>query len=161
MDQEQLTGRIIGCAMRVHRALGAGFLESVYRNALAHELRASELGVTCEQRLSVRYRDVVVGDFAADLVVDGCILVEVKAVRTLAPAHHAQLVNYLTATRTEIGLLINFGAERLEFRRKARTYRPGRVEGALRSGPGRQLGQGRRLGQDGQDEQDTGRDDAL
>lgn len=126
MEHEELTRRVIGGAMTVHRALGAGFLESVYRNALAHELRALGLEVACEAKVQVRYRALVVGDFSADMLVGGCVLIEIKAVRTLAPAHEVQLVNYLTATGVGIGLLLNFGAERLEFKRKTRCYRPGR-----------------------------------
>ena len=124
MEHELLTGRIIGCAMRVHRALGPGFLESVYRNALAWELGRQSLAVECERRLQVRYRDAVVGEFVADMVVQGVVLIEIKAVRALAPAHEAQIVNYLTATGVAIGLLLNFGSERLQFRRKSCTYMP-------------------------------------
>jgi GxxExxY protein len=124
MECEALTGRIIGCAMLVHRTLGHGFLECVYQNALTHELRGRGLLVECEKRVEVHYRDVLVGDFTADMLIDSLVLVENKAVRVLSPAHEAQLVNYLTATGIEIGLLLNFGADRLEFKRKARTYRP-------------------------------------
>ena len=123
MERDDVTGRIIGCAMRVQRTLGPGFLESVYRNGLAWELRISGLTVECERRIQVRYRETVVGAFAADMLVEQCVIVEAKAVRALTPAHEAQLVNYLAATGIEIGLLLNFGAERLEFRRKTRTYR--------------------------------------
>ncbi len=123
MEHEDLTRRIIGCAMRVHGTLGPGFLESVYQNALAHEMRKAGLCVDCEKRLQVTYDEIVVGDFFADMVVDGSILIENKAVQTLAPAHEVQLVNYLTATGIEIGLLLNFGTSRLEFKRKTRTFR--------------------------------------
>ncbi|HEX5830979.1 MAG TPA: GxxExxY protein, partial [Gemmatimonadaceae bacterium] len=124
VDHEELTGRIIGCAMTVQRALGPGHLESVYQNALAHELRKAALVVECRKGIQVRYDGQIVGDFVADMLVDGCVIVENKALRALARTHEAQLVNYLTATGIEIGLLLNFGAERLEFRRKTRTYRP-------------------------------------
>ena len=123
MEHEQLTARIIGCAMLVQRTLGAGFLESVYQNALAHELRAMGLLVEREKRIQVRYRNVAVGDFCADMVIDSRVLSETKAVRSLTPAHEVQLVNYLAATGIEVGLLLNFGSERLEVRRKTRTYR--------------------------------------
>jgi GxxExxY protein len=118
MEHETLTGAIIGGAMRVHRVLGPGFLESVYQNALAVELGGRGLRAECERRIRVRYREVIVGDFVADMLVNGVVLVENKAVRALAPAHDAQLVNYLTATGIEVGLLLNFGAPRLEFRRR-------------------------------------------
>lgn len=120
MLHESLSGQIIGCAMAVHGILGPGFLEQVYRNALAHELRRAGLGVELGKRILVRYRDVVVGEFVADLFVEGTILVELKAVRALAVAHHVQVVNYLSATGCDVGLLLNFGAGSLEYRRKVR-----------------------------------------
>lgn len=120
MLHEQLTRAIIGCAMIVHRRLGPGFLESVYQNALAWELESAGLRVECERRIVVRYRQAIVGEFVADMVVAGVVLVENKAVRALAPAHEAQLVNYLAATGAEVGLLINFGGTRLEFKRRTR-----------------------------------------
>jgi GxxExxY protein len=123
MQDEELTAKIIGCAMKVHSVLGPGFLESVYAKALAHELRNAGLKVECEKLITVRYDGVVVGEFSADKLVAEKIMVEEKAIQALAPAHEAQLVNYLTATGIEIGLLLNFGAQRLEFKRKTRTYR--------------------------------------
>jgi GxxExxY protein len=124
MEHEKLTEMIIGCAMKVHRSLGPGFLESVYQKALSHELRKMGLDVECEKPIQVIYDGVVVGDFTGDMLLEGIILVENKAVQALISAHEVQLVNYLTATGIEIGLLLNFGAEALEFRRKHRTYRP-------------------------------------
>jgi GxxExxY protein len=129
MEHAQLTETIIGCAMKVHRTLGPGFLESVYHKALAHELRKAGLRVECQKAIEVRYDGVVVGDFAADMLVEGILMVEIKAVQALAPAHEVQLVNYLTATGVEIGLLLNFGAEKLQFKRKHRTYQPKREAG--------------------------------
>ena len=123
MEHEELTKVIIGCAMAVHRELGPGFLESVYQNALAHELRKANLPLQCACRIQVRYAGVAVGNFVADMVVGGCVLVENKAVQVLAASHGAQLVNYLVATRIETGLLFNFGCESLQFKRKFRTYR--------------------------------------
>jgi len=137
MEHAELTEAIIGAAMNVHRALGPGFLESVYQNALAHELRKQGLQVSCEEPIKVSYDSIVVGDFFADMVVEDNVLIENKAVQSLNPAHEVQLVNYLTATGIEVGLLLNFGAERLQFKRKHRTYRP------------------RRVGQDEQDGQDN------
>lgn len=124
MQHAQLTERIIGCAMQVHRTLGPGFLESVYQNALAYELRKAGLQVECERSLKVTYDGVIVGAFAAEMVVEACVLIENKAVQTLASAHEVQVVNYLTATGIDIGLLLNFGANKLEFKRKHRTYQP-------------------------------------
>lgn len=123
MQHEELTRAIIGCAMIVHRRLGPGFLESVYQNALAWELRSAGICIECDRRLEVRYRDALVGEFVADMVANDVVLVENKAVRVLSRAHEAQLVNYLTATGTDVGLLINFGADRLAFKRKMRANR--------------------------------------
>jgi GxxExxY protein len=124
VEHEKLTETIIGCAMTVHRALGPGFLESVYHNALAHELRKEGMEVECKKPLKVSYDGVVVGEFEPDMIVERTVIVENKGVQSLAMAHEAQLVNYLTATGIEIGLLLNFGASRLEFKRKYRTFRP-------------------------------------
>ena len=96
----------------------------MYQHALAHELRKADLEVECERKIQVTYDGVVVGEFSADMLVQQAILIENKAVQALVPAHEVQLVNYLTATGIEIGLLLNFGAERLEFKRKTRAYRP-------------------------------------
>ena len=124
MEEAELTERIIGCAMRVHRVLGAGFLESVYQNALRHELGKAGLRVECEKRIDVRYDGIVVGVFAVDMLVEERVMIENKSVQAIIAAHEVQLVNYLTATGIEIGLLLNFGRESLEFRRKTRIYRP-------------------------------------
>jgi GxxExxY protein len=124
MEDQELTEKIIGCAMKVHSTLGPGFLESVYQKALAHELGKAGLKVECEKPITVQYDDVPVGDFSADMLVEDRVMLELKANQALAPANEVQLVNYLTATGIEIGLLLNFGAERLEFKRKSRTYRP-------------------------------------
>lgn len=123
MEHEELTRLVIGCAMKIHRALGPGFLESVYQNALIHELRKAGLGVEAEKKLQVVYDGVIVGDFFADIVVNGIVLVEIKSVRAITVNHEVQLVNYLTATNIEIGPLLNFGALKLEFKRKTRTLR--------------------------------------
>ena len=122
--QHELTGRIIGCAMQVHSKLGAGFVESVYRRALTHELRKAALNVDCERPIAVEYDRVNVGTYVADIVVEDLVILELKATLALLPLNEVQLVNYLTATGLDIGLLINFGGERLEFKRKHRLYRP-------------------------------------
>jgi GxxExxY protein len=124
MEDEGLTRIIIGCAMSVHRKLGPGFLESVYQNALAYELNKAGLKVQCEKRIQVRYDGAPVGDFVADMLVQDGILIENKAVQALSKVHEIQLVNYLVATQIETGLLFNFGAQRLQFKRKTRLYRP-------------------------------------
>lgn len=124
MEHEALTEQVIGCAMAVHRTLGPGFLEAVYQNALAHELRKAGLETAREKKIQVIYDGIVVGDFFADMLVQGVVMIEIKAIQKLAPTHEVQLVNYLTATGVDIGLLLNFGATSLEFKRKTRTYRP-------------------------------------
>ena len=120
MEGEGLTEEVIGCAMKVHRTLGAGFLESVYKRALAIELGRAGFSIELEKPLAVVYSGEVVGDFFADLVIDGFLIVELKAAAALSKADEQQLVNYLTATQSDYGLLINFGAASLEFRRKYR-----------------------------------------
>jgi GxxExxY protein len=115
-----LAGKVIGLAMKVHSTLGAGFLESVYHKALAHELTKAGIQFESEKPLKVIYDEILVGDFVADLLVENGLIVELKAVQTLATAHEVQTVNYLVATGMDVGLLINFGAERLEFKKKFR-----------------------------------------
>jgi GxxExxY protein len=127
MENNKLTEKVIGCAMTVHRTLGPGFLESIYQNALAHELQKAGLYVECEKPLQVTYDGVVVGNFIADMVINKGVIVENKAVQALVAAHEVQLVNYLTATGVDDGLLLNFGATKLDFKRKFRTYRPKKI----------------------------------
>jgi GxxExxY protein len=110
--------------MQVHSTLGPGFVESVYEKALAHELRKNGLRTECRKPITVTYDGVVVGEFFADMLVEDHVMVENKAVQVMHPAHETQLVNYLTATHIDIGLLFNFGSDRLHFKRKHRTYRP-------------------------------------
>jgi GxxExxY protein len=118
MQYHPLTATIIGCAMKVHSTLGPGFLESVYQNALVHELNKASLNVRVQHPLPVYYDAVRVGEFVADLLVNDVVVVELKALQTLVPAHEMQLVNYLSATGVDIGVLLNFGAPRLQFKRK-------------------------------------------
>ncbi len=108
--------------MAVHRALGPGFLEAVYERALIHELRKAELRVESQRSMEVVYDGIVIGTFAADLIVENCVIVENKAVAALLPAHEAQLVHYLTATGLDVGLLLNFGSASLQVKRKHRSY---------------------------------------
>ena len=123
MKAEEITGKIIGCAMKVHRTLGSGFLESVYQNALAYELKKTGLEVECEVPIKVLYEGVDVGEFYADLLVEKQVIVENMAVEQLCPAHEVQLVNYLTATEYDVGLLFNFGSPSLQYKKKFRLYR--------------------------------------
>ncbi len=123
-DIEALTGAIIGCAMEVHRILGPGFLESVYEKALVIELDLR--GLKCERQMPIQatYKGHPVGDFISDLLVEKRVLVELKASQTLHDRHGIQLVNYLTTTGIDNGLLFNFGADSLQFKRKRRIYTP-------------------------------------
>jgi GxxExxY protein len=115
-----LAGRVIGAAMEVHRFLGPGFVESVYENALPVELAASQLKFESQKALKVIYKNQCVGDFVADIIVDKALIIELKSVQSLLPVHEVQLVNYLTATGIEEGVLLNFGSESLQFKKKFR-----------------------------------------
>ena len=105
----EITEEIIGAAQRVHNTLGYGFLEKVYQNALVIELRTLGFNVAEEQPIAVHYHGEIVGNYVADIVVDGKVILEIKAVKELSEIHEVQLVNYLKATGIEVGLLINFG----------------------------------------------------
>jgi GxxExxY protein len=113
-----LTGEIIGAFYTVYNALGYGFLEKVYENALAFELRKSGLSVEQQKPITVYYAGQPVGEYFADIVVNEVIILELKAVRQLTDQHEAQLLNYLKATTMEVGLLFNFGPQP-ELKRKA------------------------------------------
>jgi len=109
VKHEQLTERIIKAFYTVYRALGYGFLEKVYENSLAIQLRKMKLAVVQQAEIKVYYAGVVVGEYYADLLVADAVIVEIKAVRALLKEHEAQLLNYLKATPYEVGLLLNFG----------------------------------------------------
>lgn len=115
-----VTEQIIGCAFKVSNALGSGFLEKVYENALTIELLRVGLVVEQQKVLDVFYDGVLVGAYNADLIVNGEILLELKAVRAIDEAHQAQLLNYLKATGLRIGLILNFGSPRLGIKRMIR-----------------------------------------
>ena len=112
-----LSGQVIGCAFTVLNALGVGFLEKVYENALAHELRKAGLTVAQQHCFSVIYDGVTVGEYIVDLMVEQALLVELKAARALDDTHHAQCLNYLKASGLRLGLLLNFGRPRLDIKR--------------------------------------------
>jgi GxxExxY protein len=107
--------------MEVSNNLGAGFLESVYQNALGLALASAGFFVEAQKPTTVLFRDIPVGKFYADLVVENKIILELKAARALVPEHRAQLINYLKASGIEVGLLLNFGNPRLEYHRLVRT----------------------------------------
>jgi len=116
---DKITEKIIGCAMKVSNTLGVGFLEKVYENALAFELRKAGLKVQQQKPISVIYSGQVVGHYIADLVVEGIVLVELKAARAIDDIHHAQMLNYLKATNLKIGLILNFGTSKMGIKRMA------------------------------------------
>ena len=116
-----LAGQVIGLAMKVHRTLGPGFLESVYQKALIYELGKAGFQVESDKLLQVLYDGVIVGDFRADLFVNSDLIVELKAVSCIVVEHEVQLVNYLAATKKDVGLLLNFGGRSLEYKKKFRT----------------------------------------
>ncbi|HEV8590762.1 MAG TPA: GxxExxY protein [Pyrinomonadaceae bacterium] len=117
LKHSDTTGKVIRAFYNVYNALGWGFLEKVYENALIVEL--SEMGFSVERQkaINVYYKDKVVGEYFADLIVEGRVIVELKAAVSISPAHEAQLVNYLKATQFEVGLLLNFG-QKAEYKRK-------------------------------------------
>jgi GxxExxY protein len=112
-----LSKRVIGCALTVSNALGSGFLERVYENALAHEPQKAALAVEQQRGITVTYDGITVGEYFVDLLVENAVLVELKTVRALEDAHRAQCLNYLRATGRHLCPLMNFGAPRLEVRR--------------------------------------------
>ncbi|MGI4737880.1 MAG: GxxExxY protein [Janthinobacterium lividum] len=118
----ELTGQVIGCAMRVHREVGAGFPEVVYQRCLAIELRYAGVLFEQEIHLPLYYREESVGSRRADFLVAGVVLVELKATTELVPSHHAQIINYLNAYKLQVGLLINFGQESLAYKRFVKTH---------------------------------------
>ncbi|HID51242.1 MAG TPA: GxxExxY protein [Anaerolineae bacterium] len=105
----EITEKIIGAFYDVYNALGYGFLEKVYENALAIELRARGFAVTQQKHIHIHYCQQLIGEYLADMVVNDLILLELKAARAITPTHEAQLLNYLKATPYEVGLLFNFG----------------------------------------------------
>ena len=113
----EITERIIGAAFTVHGELGYGFLERVYERALQVELIRRGSSAEIEKRVQVRYKEIVVGDYDSDLIVDGCVLVELKVNPQYDRRDEAQLLNVLKATGLKVGLLINFGRTKVEYKR--------------------------------------------
>ncbi|MCT4614104.1 MAG: GxxExxY protein [Marinifilaceae bacterium] len=122
---DKLIREIIGLCYKVHNELGAGFLESVYEKSLLIELRKNKFKYAAQKKLNVFYNGENVGDFIADIIIENCLVIELKAVENLSIAHEKQLVNYLVATGIDDGLLINFGPS-VVVKRKFRKYRPSR-----------------------------------
>lgn len=120
MEFESLTEKIIGCAYQVYNKMGYGFLESVYEKCMLIELRKAGLKSEYQKPITVQYDREVVGQFVADIFIEDTIIIELKSVKTIAKAHEVQLVNYLVATGKDVGLLINFGEQKVEVKRKVR-----------------------------------------
>ena len=116
-SSDELTSTIINCCYQVFNVLGTGFLEKVYENALAIELRKQGLLVETQKPIKVFYDQQLVGDYFADLVVDSRVILELKTVKSLAPEHSAQLINYLKAGKLKTGLLVNFKGNKPEIKR--------------------------------------------
>ena len=114
---KDLSYTIMAAVFEVHNILGPGFLEKVYERALLQELKLQGMNVAVQKELKVRYKDIVVGTYIADLIVDGEVLLEQKAVASLSNLHQAQVLHYLKATGLKLGLLVNFGQERVEYKR--------------------------------------------
>ena len=116
---KDITEKIVSAAMEVHRILGRGFLEYVYQEALCYELKQRELSFESQRELDIWYKDLLIPrKYTPDLIVEDCVIVEMKAVSGLTNNDEAQLLNYLKATKKRIGLLLNFGKESLEIKRK-------------------------------------------
>jgi GxxExxY protein len=123
MEHKELTEKIIGSAYRVYNTMGFGFLESVYEKCLLIELGKLGINVESQKPITVYYSGEVVGEFVADLLVGDTVIVELKSVRRIVQAHEVQLVNYLVATGKPVGLLLNFGENKVEVKRKVRDIR--------------------------------------
>jgi GxxExxY protein len=118
---DPISKSVIGAAFEVHNALGFGFLESVYEKSLAIELNERKVNFKTQSSITVNYHGQVAGEFIADFLVENLLIVELKAVTQLTKQHEVQLVNYLTATGIDDGLLINFGPQKVEIKHKYRT----------------------------------------
>ncbi len=125
MEFESLTEKIIGCAYQVYNTMGYGFLESVYEKCLLIELKKAGIKSEYQKPIVVHYDGEIVGQYIADVLVEDSIILELKSVKTIAKAHEVQLVNYLVATGKNVGLLINFGEQKVEVKRKVRVLSDG------------------------------------
>ena len=121
--ESELTGKIIGCAMEVHRVLGNGFQEVIYQRALAIELAEHGIEFSREHEMEIAYKGEIIGTRRVDFFVEGKIMVELKAISKLEDVHLAQAINYLEAYDLEVGLLLNFGSKSLQFKRVMRSVK--------------------------------------
>ncbi len=114
---KELSYKIIGLAMEVHRELGAGFLEKVYENALMILFEENEIGAKQQEKIKVRFKGQIIGDYIADIIVEDLIILELKCCKKIDSIHKAQLANYLKATNKKLGIILNFGKNSLEVER--------------------------------------------
>lgn len=124
MDKEKLIHDVLQCAYNVHLILTPGYVEKVYQKALMVELAMAGIYARQAVPINVYYKGNLVGEYEADIVVENCLILELKAVYNIVVAHEVQLVNYLTATGINDGLVINFGSDKFETSRKFREYKP-------------------------------------
>tara|TARA_B110000305_G_C19441203_1_gene641978 strand:+ start:1804 stop:2187 length:384 start_codon:yes stop_codon:yes gene_type:complete len=124
MQYQEPTNQIIELAYKVYNTLGYGFLESVYEKSLLIEFKKNEITVENQESIKVYYENEIVGDFIADLYVENKIIVELKSVKAISLQHEVQLVNYLTSTNNDVGLLINFSENKVQVKRKVRILTP-------------------------------------
>lgn len=124
MNAEDIVKKILDSIYCVRGNLVQGYLESLYEKALIIELQERGLKVELQVPIQVNYKGTIIGDFKIDLLVEDCVIIEVKAVQKLQVAHELQLVNYLTITKKDVGILVNFGGDKIEIKRKYRLYTP-------------------------------------
>ncbi len=124
LQNKDLTERIIAAAIRVHKELGPGFLEAAYEEALAIELAAAGISFERQKLLPIFYREHLIGEHRLDFLVEGKVIVELKAIATLEDVHYAIVRSYLKAANLEDGLLLNFATPRLTIKRVGREYHP-------------------------------------
>jgi len=120
VEYEKITEKIIGCAFTVFNQIGSGYMDSVYERCMLIELKKAGLYAKSQHPIKVLYENQIVGEFISDLIIEESIIVELKAISQLTKIHEAQLVNYLVSTGKDIGLLINFGPEKVQIKRKIR-----------------------------------------
>jgi len=135
MEYEKVTEKIIGCAYKVYNKMGFGFLESVYEKCMMIELERAGLKAKNQYPIAVCYDEYAVGNFDADIFVENEIIVELKSVAALIRKHEVQLVHYLTSTKKNVGLLINFGEDKVEIKRKVREFPKPEVSESSSSNP--------------------------
>ncbi len=114
---DELAHKVIGCAYEVSNVLGSGFLEKVYENALVHELRLKGFKAEQQVKIPVSYKGIPVGDYYADILVEDCLILELKCVEMLASVHKSQVINYLRATGLHLALILNFQASKVVWHR--------------------------------------------